>query len=421
MQHKQNIIGLIIIAALIVNCTGMSKNNKDTNTVDTIYTQQAAMSIYAYHPVRALQIIDSAVIVGNINEALANQCRARIYSMSLMKDQLDSLLGGPTDIRLDTARAIAERVLRHDSVKTNLKRQKDVVEILAYTARMQNDTIGWLQRSREYIDICHQLGDSDTETDALRTEAEIGAAMITAAYASLGEHGNMLTSFEKIERSVREVTAREHIARYNALQQQMEAERQQVKAQEANMIAVIIGIFSLLTIAFSLVVFFKNRSLKRKNRILAQQIAENVNHMKMYWEEKRSQEPIATPDFNTATEEESFKYINEAIILEKLFLDPAFGRQTIMERFQLSKERVGTIFSKGSEHTRLNSYIQQLRLEYAAKLLVEQPDKSIVNIAKECGFSSHTYFSDCFHRHFDMSPSDFRHEALTQDKKNLAV
>lgn len=421
MQHKQNIIGLIIIAALIVNCTGMSKNNKDTNTVDTIYTQQAAMSIYAYHPVRALQIIDSAVIVGNINEALANQCRARIYSMSLMKDQLDSLLGGPTDIRLDTARAIAERVLRHDSVKTNLKRQKDVVEILAYTARMQNDTIGWLQRSREYIDICHQLGDSDTETDALRTEAEIGAAMITAAYASLGEHGNMLTSFEKIERSVREVTAREHIARYNALQQQMEAERQQVKAQEANMIAVIIGIFSLLTIAFSLVVFFKNKSLKRKNRILAQQIAENVNHMKMYWEEKRSQEPIATPDFNTATEEESFKYINEAIILEKLFLDPAFGRQTIMERFQLSKERVGTIFSKGSEHTRLNSYIQQLRLEYAAKLLVEQPDKSIVNIAKECGFSSHTYFSDCFHRHFDMSPSDFRHEALTQDKKNLAV
>lgn len=231
----------------------------------------------------------------------------------------------------------------------------------------------------------------------------------------------MLTSFEKIEWSVREVTAREHIARYNALQQQMEAERQQVKAQEANMIAVTIGIFSLLTIAFSLVVFFKNRSLKRKNRILAQQIAENVNHMKMYWEEKRSQEPIATPDFNTATEEESFKYINEAIILEKLFLDPAFGRQTIMERFQLSKERVGTIFSKGSEHTRLNSYIQQLRLEYAAKLLVEQPDKSIVNIAKECGFSSHTYFSDCFHRHFDMSPSDFRHEALTQDKKNLAV
>lgn len=529
MQHKQNIIGLIIIAALIVNCTGMSKNNKDTNTVDTIYTQQAAMSIYAYQPVRALQIIDSAVIVGNINEALANQCRARIYSMSLMKDQLDSLLGGPTDIRLDTARAIAERVLRHDSVKTNLKRQKDVVEILAYTARMQNDTIGWLQRSREYIDICHQLGDSDTETDALRTEAEIGAAMhclgqheqgmakldsvinildasfhrennrgtfneldaliialkrkilllashdqyaktipvarhileildkyeknpeayhdgssrepkneqkradyiafyrnqaqshITAAYASLGEHGNMLTSFEKIERSVREVTAREHIARYNALQQQMEAERQQVKAQEANMIAVIIGIFSLLTIAFSLVVFFKNRSLKRKNRILAQQIAENVNHMKMYWEEKRSQEPIATPDFNTATEEESFKYINEVIILEKLFLDPAFGRQTIMERFQLSKERVGAIFSKGSENTRLNSYIQQLRLEYAAKLLVEQPDKSIVNIAKECGFSSHTYFSDCFHRHFDMSPSDFRHEALTQDKKNLAV
>ena len=35
---------------------------------DTIYTQQAAMNIYAYQPERALQIIDSAVIVGNITQ-----------------------------------------------------------------------------------------------------------------------------------------------------------------------------------------------------------------------------------------------------------------------------------------------------------------------------------------------------------------
>ena len=178
---------------------------------------------------------------------------------------------------------------------------------------------------------------------------------------------------------------------------------------------VAIGIFSLFAIAFALVVSFKNRSLKRKNRLLAQQIAKTVNYRRMYWEEKRTQEPTAAPDLNKATEEEFFNYLNEVIIREKLFLDPAFGRQAIMDRFQLSKERVGAIFSKGSEHTRLNSYIQQLRLNYAAKLLVEQPNKSVVNIAEECGFSSHTYFSGCFHQYFDMSPSDFRREALEKN------
>ena len=103
-----------------------------------------------------------------------------------------------------------------------------------------------------------------------------------------------------------------------------------------------------------------------------------------------------------------FQYINEIIVREKLFLDPKFDRQTIMDRFNLSKERVGTIFSKGTSFTKLTNYVQQLRLEYAAKLLVEKPEMSIVQIASECGFSSNTYFSDRFRVNFSMTPSEFR-------------
>ncbi|MBQ1858368.1 MAG: helix-turn-helix transcriptional regulator, partial [Paludibacteraceae bacterium] len=83
------------------------------------------------------------------------------------------------------------------------------------------------------------------------------------------------------------------------------------------------------------------------------------------------------------------------------------GRQTIMDRFNLSKERVGSIFSQ-SEHSKLTNYILQLRMEYAAKMLVEQPAKSIVQIAQECGFSSHKYFTARFRQHYNMTPSEFR-------------
>ena len=353
---------------------------------DTIHTLRAAMSIYGYQPVQALQIIDSAFIVGNIDEVQAEQCRARIYGMTLMREQMDSLLGGPTDIRLDSAQAIALRLLNNDHIKTNLTRLRDVYDILAYTERMQNDTLGWLHMSRQLVDVCHQIG-PEAETDALRTEAEIGAALhamgheeegiakmdsvlvllndkdkfneldafivasrrkitmlgshdryaetlplarriierlddyeanpekyhdgshrepktdqkradyirfyrnqaqnyITAAYASLGEHGNMLTAFRQIEIGVRDATAREHIARYNALQQQLEAERQREATHRAETSRRVILIISFLILLFAINVFVQWRKTKKQNRILAQQITDAVEYKDKYRELK---------------------------------------------------------------------------------------------------------------------------------------
>ena len=517
--HTRYIIYFIAALALMTCCTGKDKGSFPigkgkgigfhSKKADTIYTQQAAMNIYAYQPERALQILDTAVIVGNITQWQAEMCRARIYSSTLMREQLNAKLGEPESAGLDSAQAICERLLRNDSIKTDLFRQLEVLEILTYTERMQNDTISWIQRSRELVDICHQIG-SDAETDALRTEAEIGAALcamgqeiegmakmdsviallsekgtfdkldaliialkrkivilgsrnrdaetlplarliierlddyeahpeeyhdgsrrepkndqnradyirfyrnqaqsyITAALASLGKHGDMLTAFRQIEDGVRSATAREHLARYNALQQQMEAERQQAKANRFSIISYSISTLALLLLILAIIVIHKNKAIKRKNRVLVQQIAEALNYKEQYLKEKQAHEPKpASTDVNTFTEEQMFQYINEIIVREKLFLDPKFDRQTIMDRFNLSKERVGTIFSKGTSFTKLTNYVQQLRLEYAAKLLVEQPEMSIVQIASECGFSSNTYFSDRFRVNFSMTPSEFR-------------
>ena len=178
MQKSTKAI-IITLAVLTIGCTGkgtLPSGKNGGRGRDTLYTRQAAMNIYAYQPVRALQIIDSAVIVGNINDVRADIAKARIYSSTQMKGQVDSLLGGPKGVSYDTARAIGVRLLRHDSVKVDLKKQKEILEILTYIARMQEDTIRWMQRSGELINVCHQLG-AGSETDALRTEAEMGAAL----------------------------------------------------------------------------------------------------------------------------------------------------------------------------------------------------------------------------------------------------
>lgn len=521
-MRRTLLILYVLVITLMVACTGTDRKGQNLprpnlerrggTGIDTVYTKQAVMSIYAYQPGRALQMLDSAVIVGNINEWQANVFRTRIYSSTQMYDQMDSLLGGTKDIRYDSARIVGERLLNDDSVKVNPKRLLDVLEILSYTARMQNDTTKWLQRSQEFVDICHKLGETQ-ETNALRTEAEIGAALcsmgqqekgmakldsaiytlsgkktfkfgeldaliialkrkitilnsndkyaetlplasriieilddyekhpmkyhdgsyrepkddekradyitfyrnqaqnfIFAAYSSLGEHNNMAEAYEKIQRSVHDATAREHIARYNALQQEQEAKNKRQEAHMYNMIAVAVGIFALLVIVFAIVVCLKNRSISRKNRQLAQQIADAVNYKELYYNSKQetkkeSQENI---DINSLNDEQLFQYVNEIIVGEKLFLNSSFGRQAIMDRFALSKERVGNIFSKGSEYDDLTDYIQQLRLEHAVMLFINQPSMSVVQIANECGFSSHSYFSRCFRQHFGIRPSDYR-------------
>ncbi|MBR4897587.1 MAG: hypothetical protein IKZ48_02195 [Prevotella sp.] len=116
------------------------------------------MQVYGYQPERALQIIDSAVIVGNMSEVQAEANRARVYSMTQMNEQMDSLLGGQKGAGLEKAEAIGEQLLNHDSLKTNLKLKQEVLDILVYTERQLQDTVKWLQRSRELVEVYHQMG-----------------------------------------------------------------------------------------------------------------------------------------------------------------------------------------------------------------------------------------------------------------------
>ena len=111
---------------MMVGCTGNGGTQQEEQPQDTVYTQEAAMKVYDYDPVRALRIVDSAVIVGNLSDWQADMDRARIYSQTRLRERLDSLMHWPADTRLDTVRAIGERLLRHDSVKNSLEEQQNV-------------------------------------------------------------------------------------------------------------------------------------------------------------------------------------------------------------------------------------------------------------------------------------------------------
>ena len=85
---------------------------------------------------------------------------------------------------------------------------------------------------------------------------------------------------------------------------------------------------------------------------------------------------------------------------------------------QLTKERVGAAFSKGSQYAKLTDYTQELRLEYSTLLMSSRPEMSISQIALDCGFSSYAYYGKCFRRRFGMTPTEFR---LSAEQNQSAI
>lgn len=507
------------VLVLTLGCTGSDKRaeNKRPQPTDTVYTQRAAMAVYGYDPVRALQIIDSAVIVGNLSKVRAEVERARIYSMTQVKGRMDSLLHGPKGTSLDSGRVIGERLLEHDSLKQNLNLRQQLLEVLVYTARMQQDTLTWMQRSRELVDVCREQG---LQTEALRTEAELGASLcysgqmeqgmtqldsvitalrespsfkfnefdafiiaskrkigvlnsmkrfaetlllshrikellddyeqhpdkyhdgshrepkdstkradyirfyrsqaqnfVTAAYAALGERGSMEETFYEIESTVRDATTREHQARYHALEQQMEAERQRADAQRNALIAWGAVLLALLALCFVVVVYHKNRNIRQKNRVLAQQLTElydNTRPAATSVGARTTNADATTPavdaDLQSTSTEDLYRHIRDEVIRLQLYTDPGFGRQSIIERFRLTKDVASRVFSQGSDHSSISDFINNCRLDHARRLLVSRPDMSIADIATASGFGVRTTFTRSFKAKHGLTPSEFREQ-----------
>ena len=256
--------------------------------------------------------------------------------------------------------------------------------------RLQGDTLGEMMNTAKWglADVYHQMGNCEQAATLYEQVLEIQDTLKT----------------RKAKNTAQELAAIYHNQEQEQTIMQQEAENTR---QEAIILIVVIVLIAIMILAA--VIIYKNRSIHRKNQLLAQQIADAMRYKEKYQRERNANVPkTAAADPGSLSDEQLFQYIDDIIISEHLFTDPNFGRQTIMERFQLSKDRVGTVFSKGGNHAKMSNYIQLLRLEYAAQLLVENPDKSIVQIASDSGFKGSSYFCRCFRDHFGMTPSDYR-------------
>ena len=113
---------------------------------DTLYTEERAMDIYDREPERALRMIDSAEMVGNVTDYRAELLRARVYAY-------------PGDaMNLDTARQLGVALLEHDSVKGSVDNRMEVLRLLTDVARIHLDYPEQVKWASELATLCREQG-----------------------------------------------------------------------------------------------------------------------------------------------------------------------------------------------------------------------------------------------------------------------
>ena len=191
----KNVLQVLLFVSMMAfaSCGRNNSARHIPNLGDTPYQEDSVLVAYGYHPDRALVMLDSALLLGNINEYRAQFIRAKIYSKSLLKQRQDSAI------------QICEQLLKHDSVINTLHEQENILDLLMNTSRIKTDFEGYVKWATQKVEVCRLLGE---DTEEWRTEAEIGMVM---THLGQPEEG-----MSKIDEAIRQLDAPGSIDRMDA-------------------------------------------------------------------------------------------------------------------------------------------------------------------------------------------------------------
>lgn len=109
--------------------------------------------------------------------------------------------------------------------------------------------------------------------------------------------------------------------------------------------------------------------------------------------------------------------INKVIDYIEKNLDEELTLDILSDVASFSKFHFHRIFTAFIGET-LNDFIKRKRIEKAAGILLNNPDKPISDIAFQCGYSSFSVFCRNFKDYFDVSAQEFKRNYQIQKSKN---
>lgn len=202
--------------------------------------------------------------------------------------------------------------------------------------------------------------------------------------------------------------AHDYAARYHAKEQELEIEKARGESRIKGIILSLVILLLAIAAGVVMLLLHQKRVVDRKNRVLAGQIGEALKYKEMY--------EASEPDVSGGqmSDGELFNHLRLVIKRDRLFLDPEFDRQKLVQLFRLSNRQVGAAFSQGSEFGSLPDFIRDCRLEYSCHLLTDHPELSIKEVAAKSGFQYASTYSTDFKNKYTLTPSAYRELKLSR-------
>lgn len=225
---------------------------------------------------------------------------------------------------------------------------------------------------------------------------------------------------------------------YKTQEQAIEIERQSASIIVRNVIIAAAVVFLLLCILFIARILRYNRTISTKNKAMVNTIDELMAYKDRAFEQQeeiiglRGQLQIMSAEHTSegngadippavqAADEDAavsesalnefdrklFERMNHEILARRLFLNPDFSKTSLSAEFSIPAYKFSAFFKEYAGCS-FSQYVHNCRLDYAVKLIKENPSWSLEAIAQAAQMSNSSFYNQ-FKKKFGMSPSDFR-------------
>lgn len=117
-------------------------------------------------------------------------------------------------------------------------------------------------------------------------------------------------------------------------------------------------------------------------------------------------------------EQSFFVKMDARVNKERPFADPDFDQAALAAFMDVTTEAFCQLVPRYADPARTLDYINSLRAEYAAKMLMEHPAYTAADIAGQCGFRDTAAFNKAFRFSFGITPTDYLSDMNRMFKNN---
>ena len=188
---------------------------------------------------------------------------------------------------------------------------------------------------------------------------------------------------------------------------------------DANHIIVILIVIVIVLVVLGGYSLYHNRVISQRNEQLRRILTALDNYRAIVGDEalsldeqeevlkKKLSKPKNVKVVKKGEEQSFFVKMDARINKEKPFTDPNFDHDALVEFMGVTHETFCKLAPRYQDPDRTLDYINSLRAEYAAKLLMEHSDFSTDDIACQCGFRDAAAFNKAFKFAFGITSTDY--------------